>query len=211
MRASGKYPNLYSGHISSYTPITLPTNKTLICVVRIQPDLLEWQRSETKRPVRMGKVIAMLKILLVDDHVLCRESVAAHLLGCPRISAVFEANDVRKALRLLSERSIDIALVSIDILTDGVLDAARAMRRISRSIRIIFLGERPCDTDIEEALEMPADGIILRRDSLASLAEAINCVVRGEDVLQRVDQEPTRECGKPVEARSPEQPGHQHS
>lgn len=122
----------------------------------------------------------MLRLLLVDDHALCRQSLAAHLLRCEGTGEVLEAGTAEDGLRIFSQERPDVVVLSVDLPNGRVFEAARAMRRIAHKARVLLLGARLCDTDIEEALAIPTEGIILKRDSLASLCQAIEQANRGE-------------------------------
>ncbi len=135
----------------------------------------------------------MTKVLLIDDHGLCRQSLAAHLLGCPGIERVLELDDPAGAVRVLSRERADVVLLSMDLPEGRAFEAARAIRRVAGDTRILFLGERAYDADIEEALAVPAAGILLKRDSLACLCAAIHTVVGGgtffsESIRSRLEE-----------------------
>lgn len=135
----------------------------------------------------------MSKILLVDDHALCRESLAAHLLRHEGASRVLEASNAQQGLRLFSTEHTEVVVLSIDLPEGGVFEAARAMRHIVRETRILLLAERSCDSDIEEALALPVQGIVLKRDTLASLCKAIQLALSGgvffsESIEKRIEQ-----------------------
>jgi DNA-binding NarL/FixJ family response regulator len=119
-------------------------------------------------------------MLLLDDRTLLRESVASHLLLLGRFDSVLEVADVDAAVRVFEEHRPEVVLLSVDLLAGNGFAAARQIRRIDREARLICLAGRACDTDIEQALELPVQGFLLRQEPMSCLVDAIECVCRGE-------------------------------
>ena len=122
----------------------------------------------------------MIRILLADDHTLFRESLALQLRGCPDIEHVLEAGDASTAVQLFSEHRPDLVLMDVDLSEGKAFEAARSLRHIDGQARIVFLSGRPCDTDVEEALALPAQGFILRHDSFDAVCQGIRAVHQGK-------------------------------
>src|SRR5262245_65662668 len=56
-----------------------------------------------------------MKILVVDDHVLIRESLRGVLVELRPEAAIVEATDARETMRLVASHPDDIALVPLDL------------------------------------------------------------------------------------------------
>lgn len=121
----------------------------------------------------------MIRILLADEHALFRESLALQLRGCPDIEQVLEAGDAGTAVQLFSEHRPNLVLLDVDLSDGKAFEAARSVRRIDSQAKIVFLSGRPCDTDVEEALALPAQGFILRHDSFDAVSQGIRAVHQG--------------------------------
>ena len=122
----------------------------------------------------------MIRILLADDHTLFRESLALQLRGCPDIEHVLETGNARTAVQLFSEHRPDLVLLDVDLSDGKAFEAARGVRHIDHQARIVFVSGRLCDTDVEEALALPAQGFILGHDSFDAVSQGIGAVLRGE-------------------------------
>ncbi|HSW45672.1 MAG TPA: response regulator transcription factor [Phycisphaerae bacterium] len=125
----------------------------------------------------------MLHLLLADDHTLFRESVAAELRRNASFSSVLEAGDATSAVRLFEEHHPDVVLLSVHLPAQGAFSSADRIRSLDRSARIVFLADRPCEPDITRALAVPADGLLLKQDSLSDFVTALMRVAQGERVF----------------------------
>lgn len=121
----------------------------------------------------------MPRILLIDDCALTRQSLAASLTRSPETSHVTEASTAQEAIQLLALDRPDVVVLSLDLNRGCCPVIARALRQVDRQIPILLIGERPSDTDIQEVLPIPVQGIILKSEGLADLRRAIDLVAGG--------------------------------
>jgi len=117
---------------------------------------------------------------MIDDCALVRQSLAVSLARYPETAHITEASTVREAVQLLTLDRPDIVLISLDLNKGSCAVIGRAIRRIDRQIPILLIGARPSDTDIEEALAIPVQGILLQSEGLADLRRAIELVAGGQ-------------------------------
>jgi len=121
----------------------------------------------------------MVRVLLIDDYGLFRESLGRQLARLAEIEWVYEAAGPAPALRILEDERPDVVLMAIETPGADVFEAVRAMRRIDSGCRIIFLGWHECDSCVEKALEVGANGYVVKSDGLAVLMQAIETVCEG--------------------------------
>ncbi len=123
-----------------------------------------------------------LKILLVDDHVLFRNGVAAALASRPDFELVGEANDGVEAVALARESQPDIILMDIAMPRCDGLEATRLIKRERPDVRIIMLTVSDRDQDVYEAIKSGALGYLTKDLKAPVLLNTIDVVARGDVV-----------------------------
>ena len=119
----------------------------------------------------------MINVLLVDDHILIRKGIALLLENHEDISVVGEANDGEEAIQLAYQTNPDVILMDISI--PNGLDGFTATKEIKKNlphIKIIFLTMHNEIAYIQQAIEVEADGYILKNSQGGIMYEAIQAV-----------------------------------
>jgi two-component system, NarL family, nitrate/nitrite response regulator NarL len=120
----------------------------------------------------------LLRVLIVDDACLYRESLAKLLDDEPSISGVVTAADEQAALELLS-RSVP-TVVLLNMATAGSVALLRAMTRFVANVRVVALGISGDEDEVVACAEAGVSGYLLRSESLSQLVATIQSVARGE-------------------------------
>lgn len=124
-----------------------------------------------------------IRVLLIDDHALFRESVSRLLLAEPGFSAVRTCSHVQEALSLIQSEVFDVVLLDYNLGGEHgmlFLDGARA-RRFNGHILMVTAGMR--SPTVLQVLEWGISGIVLKQASPAELVEAIQKVMTGQTWL----------------------------
>lgn len=132
-----------------------------------------------------------IRILLIDDHSLFRESLSRLLQTEPDLQIVGTCASASEALALpqLTLQEIDVVLLDYDLGHEqGTLFLDRA-RRFGFSGRILMVTAGMSDAVMLRALENGSSGVFLKHSPPSRLVEAIRKVVAGEVWL---DPEVTR-------------------
>lgn len=119
----------------------------------------------------------MIKVLLVDDHVLIRKGIALLLENYGDISVVGEANDGEEAIQLAYRTNPDVVLMDISI--PNGLDGFTATKEIKKNlpyIKVVLLTMHNEVAYIQQAIEIEADGYILKNSQGGTMYEAIQSV-----------------------------------
>ncbi len=124
-----------------------------------------------------------IRILLVDDHNLFRESLARLLQAEPNISVVDNCGSVRKALAVLDREQVDLILLDHQLGEEQGADFQKEAGARGFRGRILIVTAGMSDQDIVGALKRGASGIFLKSSTPAQLVEAIHSVMRGEPWL----------------------------
>ncbi|HLH16682.1 MAG TPA: response regulator transcription factor [Bryobacteraceae bacterium] len=121
-----------------------------------------------------------IRLLLLDDHVLFRESLSRLLASEPDFEIAAGVGTAAEALDVLRREPIDIVLLDFDLGEDHgnrFISEARAAGFAGR-VLMVTAGMNASESSI--ALQMGASGIFLKHNSPATLAKAIRQVAQGE-------------------------------
>ena len=143
-----------------------------------------------------------IKILVVDDHGIMRDSIRALLELYDNIEIVGEASNGKEAVEKAIELRPDVILM--DIVLPG-MDGIEATRRIKKKIpktEVLVLTQYEDRDYVLSAIKAGADGYVPKRAASSELVSAINAVHKGhtflypsavkvltQDYFQRVEKE----------------------
>jgi len=128
----------------------------------------------------------MLRILLVDDHVLFRKGVAALLARRPEMEVVGEASDGLEAITAAREIIPDLILMDINMPKCDGLEATRMIKRELPHAKIVILTVSDDDQNLFEAIKSGAQGYLLKDLEPTKLYDLLESVSRGEAPLSGV-------------------------
>jgi len=130
-----------------------------------------------------------IRLLLLDDHVLFRESLARLLATEPDFEMVGHCGAAGEALEILEGSPVDVVLLDYDLGDDHGSQFISAARRAGYAGKILMVTAGMDAAESSVALKLGASGIFLKHNSPGSLAKAIRLVAGGEVwVDQRVIQ-----------------------
>ena len=124
--------------------------------------------------------IRRITILIVDDHPLFREGVAAVLNGQPDMSLVGEATTGRDAIECFRQHQPDVTLMDLRMPDMDGIEAISAIRDEFPSARIIVLTTYAGDAQALEALRAGASGYLLKSMLRKDLLDTIRAVQDGK-------------------------------
>ncbi|HYL37766.1 MAG TPA: response regulator transcription factor [Bryobacteraceae bacterium] len=121
-----------------------------------------------------------IRILLVDDHGLFRESLSRLLQAEPDLEIIGNCSNVTEALAVLDREQVDLVLLDYDLgEQEGSLFLDSAKDK-GFSGRVLMVTAGMSDAGTLRALENGASGIFLKHSPPAQLIEAIHKVMAGE-------------------------------
>ncbi|MFZ0530568.1 MAG: response regulator transcription factor [Propionicimonas sp.] len=128
--------------------------------------------------------VAVVRVLLVDDHPLFRAGVAQRLVETdPSLLIVAECGSVREVLEFASRARPDVILMDIAMPDGNGIDATRQILQTMPQVAIIILSIYDDIQYVEAALEAGAAGYFLKTVQGPELATAIRHAHDGDAVL----------------------------
>jgi DNA-binding NarL/FixJ family response regulator len=122
---------------------------------------------------------ARIRILIVDDHPLLREGVAAVLAGQPDMALAGEAANGVEALAQYRTLRPDVTLMDLQMPDASGIEAIQSIRSEFPSARIIVLTMYDGDVQATRALRAGASGYLLKNTLRKELVDAIRLVHAG--------------------------------
>lgn len=124
-----------------------------------------------------------MNIIIVDDHILFREGIAAILRPEADIKIVGMVGSVREAVEAAYSSKPDVVLMDFHLPDGDGTDATRRILEKHPSCKIIFLTMSEQDENMFKAIRSGAKGYILKNMHPPQLLAAIRSVERGESAL----------------------------
>ena len=120
-----------------------------------------------------------VRVLVVDDHPLLREGIAAVLAGKPDLAIVGEAGDGAEAIKRFRALQPDVTVMDLEMPGMSGIDATRAIREEAPAARIVMLTTSAGDFLALRALKAGAFAYVLKERVGTELADIIRAVHRG--------------------------------
>jgi DNA-binding NarL/FixJ family response regulator len=121
-----------------------------------------------------------IRLMIVDDHNIVRQGLAALLNTVPGLLVVAEAPSGEAAVELYRQHTPDVTLMDLRMQNGNGVDAIHAIRAITPTARIIVLTTFDGDEDIFRALQAGARGYLLKGSDTDELVSAIHAVHSGK-------------------------------
>ena len=125
----------------------------------------------------------MIKVMLVDDHVLVRTGIKRLLEDHPDINIVGEATSGEQALELVTEKDPDVVLLDINMPGIGGLEATRKLLQRKPKLKIIMLTMHEDDMFAQRLLKAGAMGYLTKGAKVDEILQALQAVMANQRYL----------------------------
>jgi len=140
----------------------------------------------------------LIKILIVDDHVVVREGLSALLIPRNGMEVVGEAADGAEAVEKARSLQPDVILMDLNLPVIGGLEAITEILRENPDANILVLTSFDGESKISAAIEAGALGYLSKNSSTQELFHAVRGVAMGSlSVSPGVTQTLLRNIRKP--------------
>lgn len=125
-----------------------------------------------------------IKVMLADDHVLMREGIKHLLEFDGSIEVIEEANDGIECLEKLKKKRPDILLLDINMSDMNGIEVLEELKRQKDPLKVLMLTVHSEVEYLVKAIDIGADGYILKDSGSQELKQAINVIMDGESYIQ---------------------------
>jgi len=119
-----------------------------------------------------------IRVLLVDDHALFRESVSRVLAGEPYLE-IEHCASIKQALSMLSQRHFDLVLLDHDLGAERASQFLPAARQEGYDGKVLVVTAWVSDTEARRLMRQGVSGIFLKEGALTELCRSIRLVAAG--------------------------------
>lgn len=123
-----------------------------------------------------------LRLFISDPHHLFRECLAMALEHDARFNVIDRTASGTALLEKLAQHAADVLVLGTDVLDGELIRLTRDVSALFPDLRILILGRAESEDPVVDCLLAGAGGFLLRDQSLAEVAAAIEVVARGEKV-----------------------------
>jgi len=120
-----------------------------------------------------------IRLLLVDDHVLFRDSLSRWLSLETDFEVVADCGTANEALGVLQRAPVDVVLLDFDLAHETGTRFIAASRGLGDAVKIVMVTARMTAMESAAALNLGASGILLKHASPTELVQAIRAVANG--------------------------------
>ena len=133
----------------------------------------------------MTSTTTRVRILIVDDHALFRESVARLLNAEADFEVVADCATTREALQIISTANVDLVLLDFDLGQHTGFDFFAEAKRIGFQGKVLIVTAGLSETEGAELMRQGGAGIFMKHGSAAALAQGIRQVMSGKVWLEQ--------------------------
>lgn len=121
-----------------------------------------------------------IKLLLVDDHQLFRESLSRLLASEEDFVVAGQCGSSDEALAILNKSAVDVVLLDFDLGNELGNSFIISARQAGFEGRILMVTAEMNAAESSKALQQGVSGILLKHNPPAILAKAIRAIAKGE-------------------------------
>lgn len=126
----------------------------------------------------------MINVMLADDHVLIREAIKQLLEFDGSMKVIAEASDGIECLEKLKNVKPDILLLDINMPNMNGIDVLKELKEKNDPLKVLILTVHSEVEYLVKAVDIGANGYILKDSGSAELKQAINAVIDEGSYIQ---------------------------
>lgn len=127
-----------------------------------------------------GNPMAVIRVVLADDHPIYRDGVARTLEDAGGIDVVGQASDGEEAVKLAIALTPDLVLLDLSMPKGGGLGALKQIRSFRTPPHVAILTASEEQDDLVEAMRLGALGYILKGVGAGELVGLVRDLARGQ-------------------------------
>ena len=126
----------------------------------------------------------VIKVMLVDDHILMREGIKKLLEFDNTIEVIEQASDGLECLEKIEGVKPDILLLDIDMPQMNGIEVLEKLKEQNNPVKVLVLTVHSEIEYLVKAIDIGASGYILKDSGSAELKNAIQCIMENNPYIQ---------------------------
>lgn len=127
-----------------------------------------------------------IRLLIVDDHALFRESLARLLQREPGFEVVADCGSARQASRTIStSEEIDVILLDLDLGNERGTDLLDWLQKSHFEGKVLLVTASVTDSEVSDLIRRGIAGVFMKHGSPASLIQGIRDAVEGKAFFEQ--------------------------
>ena len=123
------------------------------------------------------------RLLLVDDHPMLRCGLANLLSLEKDVQVVAEASHGLEALEVLNDQDIDLVILDHNMPVLNGIETLKKIRELGINTKVLLFTVSDNSKDVQDALQLSADGYLLKDMEPEQIITDIRKILRGELVI----------------------------
>jgi DNA-binding NarL/FixJ family response regulator len=123
--------------------------------------------------------MSSIRVLVVEDYEPFQRFICSTLEAMPELQVICTVSDGLDAVQKAAELQPDLILLDIGLPRLNGIEAARRVRKVSPHSTILFLSQESSPDVVQEALNVGAQGYVLKARGESDLLTAVEAVRRG--------------------------------
>jgi DNA-binding NarL/FixJ family response regulator len=126
-----------------------------------------------------------IRLLLIDDHALFRESVSRLLQAEPGFEVVAECSSGAEGMRIVESREVDIVLLDVDLGQESGADVLEALHTKCFKGKVLLVTAGVNENEVSSLIRKGISGIFLKHGSPALLVQGIRETMEGKALFEQ--------------------------
>ena len=126
-----------------------------------------------------------IRLLLIDDHALFRESVSRLLQAEPGFEVVADCSSGAEGMRIIESREIDIILLDVDLGQERGTDLLETLRAKRFKGKVLLVTAGVNENEVPSLIRRGISGIFLKHGAPSLLVQGIREVMNGKALFEQ--------------------------
>ena len=131
-------------------------------------------------------MLKKIKVIVIDDHDLIREGLNRIISFEEDLEILGEGKNGEETLELVESKKPEVVVLDINMPKKNGLEALKEIKEKDKNIKVIMLTVENDKKTILEAIDIGADGYILKESAGSEIVNAIRLVYKGEKYIDKI-------------------------